>query len=285
MKTGNPPPPVVFLIGPERWLRRQWLQRIREQCLAPGWEETDAVVFQELPPDERTILEQVRTAPFGSPRRLVILDGFEEVNVKTPPWLPAYLSRPNPAACLVLCADRLEPGLTPSPSAQIISCQPLKGKELADWIAAQGRALGKEIDPEGIQRMVDRIGAELTPLSLALEGLALLVGSRARISAADVEMLIAPSVKETCFDILDLAAAGRPDRAIEQLRQAIALGRLTVEQLMGALGWTVRERWRSHPSPKLQRQLEEVLRADASIKLSHPAPELLADQLLFKLAP
>ena len=284
MKTGSPPPAVAFLIGPERWLRRQAVQRLKQQCLAPGSEEADGILFQELPGDERILLEILRTAPFGSPRRLLILDGLEEVTVKVLPWLPAYLSQPNPQALLALCADRLEEGLSRFPSTQVIPCQPLKSRELGLWIAAQARGLGKEIEPKAIQKLVDRIGTELQALSLALEGLFLCVGSRGEITAADVETLIAPSVRETCFDILDLAAAGRPDRAIEQLRHAIAQGRLTVEQLMGALGWHYRDRWRRGPHPSLGSALEEVLAADASLKLGHPAPELLADQLLLKLA-
>ena len=309
----GPPPVLLLCIGPERWLQLQAIERLKTQCIAPGFEEMDLVRWPEPPQEPQVILEAVRTCAFGSPYRLVVVDGLSELSLKTAPWLPAYLNHPNPKACLSLCAQRLEPDIRPLFSKkkpgliQIRWCHPLKGKELEAWILDQAKAAGAVIEPEAARLLVTRVGSELQSLALAVESLSLLVGESSRITAKDVEALIAPSVRETAFDILDHAAAGRLSMALETLRQALTQGRLTVEQLMGALGWYYRMVWKSQkglasgfwispnrqaalsrlmrwPEPKLREAFDQVLEADAALKLGHPAPELLADQLLLELS-
>ncbi len=314
MKTGSRQelPSLLLCVGPEKWLQAQAIERLKSQCLSPGFEEMDFIRFDEPTAAPHVILEAVKTSPFGSPYRLVVVDGIEEMDADSMPWLPLCLDQPNPRVRLVVCAGRLDEKtqglLRKKPEAvQILWCQPLKGKELRDWIVREGKLAGKVIEPEAAALLIGRCGAELHALAMAIESLSLLVGTVEKITVADVESLIAPSMRETAFDILDEAAAGRPAKAIEALRQALLQGHLTVEQLMGALGWYYRMVWKAQsgvgggswgspnrpaalarltrwPQPKLQAALEEILQADAALKLSHPTPELMADQLLLKLS-
>ena len=95
-------------------------------------------------------------------------------------------------------------------------------------------------------------------------------------------------------------------RALEALHQGLALGRVPMDQFLGAFGWYVRMIWENQQSrrfqpalspqrrqalnrlsrwseERLRQLLEETLEADLRLKLGHPAPELLADRLLFRL--
>ena len=310
MKTGSPPPALLLCVGPEKWLKERAVRELKSRCLAPGFEEMDQIRFSE-PPEESLLLKEVRTAPFGSPLRLVVVEGFGSFGRETLGWLPGYLERPSPRSCLVLCAERLE-GEIPWISSQresrlqILNCQPLKGRQLADWLMEQARAAGRQIEPKAAALLSARIGPDLQRLAQALEPLALLAGESGRIGVAEVEQLIAPSVRETAFDVLDAAAAGRPAEALAHLRQAIAQGRMSVEQFMGALGWYYRMAWKGRrnagsegwlspqrqaalnrlkrwPVGRLQGAMWEVLEADKALKLGSPAPELLADRLLLEL--
>lgn len=246
------------------------------------------------------------TLPFGSPRRVVVVEGIPQIDSQTLPWLAEYRRHPNPKACLALCAERVDRIGDGVGSVPIVWCQPLKAGALRDWILQESQALGKSMEPPAADRLITRVGSELESLALAVEGLSLLVGQAPKITVKDVEALIAPSVRETAFDLLDTAAAGRPEAAIAALRQALEQGHLTLEIWMGALGWYYRMAWKARngldspwnspkrqaalnrlsrwPLPRLQRALEEVLQADAGLKLGNPAPELLADQLLLRLA-
>ncbi|MBI3332530.1 MAG: DNA polymerase III subunit delta [Candidatus Omnitrophica bacterium] len=312
MKTGDPLASVILCVGSERWLRDRAIRQIVRRAIAPGFEETDLVRFAEPPPDPQAVLEAARTLPFGSPYRLVVIEGVEGIGEAALPWLYRYLAQPNPRACLVLCLDRLDreaelASLRRSGSVGIVRCQPLKGSELKGWIVDQGTGAGCRITPEAASLLIQRLGGDLGRLALAIESLSLLASDAGRISAAHVEGLIAPSVRETAFDILDAAASGQPAAAVASLRQALASGQLTVEIFMGALGWYYRMAWKARkgapssswnsgsrqaalrrmgrwPEGKLRVAFEEVLRADAALKWGHPNPELLADQLLLELA-
>ncbi len=270
----------------------------------------DLASFDQAQEQDQSIMEAVKTAPFGSPYRLVIINGLDEANADSLPWLVHYLDSPNPKACIVLCAGKISDDIRSlaqkkTDIVQILWCHPLKGRDLQDWVVNQARLLDKSLDSAAVNLLIARCGDQLQSLFLAVEALSLLVGSDARITAADVEAIISPSVRETVFDILDRAAAGQPQKAIELLHQALAQGQLTVEQLMGALGWYYRMVWKNRtgmgsswgsadrqtalsrlkrwPQQKLKAALDEVLEADTRLKLGHPSSQLLADQLLLKL--
>lgn len=300
MNTGKPIPAVVLCVGPERWSRRRQIEALKRQCLAPGFEEADYTRLDcsgEVPP----ILEALATSPMGSSRRLVVVEGWEELTPETAPWLEPYLKRPNPKACLVLCAERFggrgkavpaEWQLAGERQAVVVWCE---GPDLWRWIPEQAMALGKPIQPRAAELLVRHVGTDLSALALALESLALLAGTAPEITVAHVEALIPPSLRETAFDILDAAAAGQPGRAIEALRQALAQGRITSDQFLGALGWYLRMLWdirRGRRAGRLapwdegrfRRELRQILQTDLRLKLGDPAPELSADELLVRLS-
>ncbi|MBI3333657.1 MAG: DNA polymerase III subunit delta, partial [Candidatus Omnitrophica bacterium] len=264
---------------------RDWIGR----CVAPGFKEMDLVRFSEPPEDPRLVLEAARTSPFGSPCRVVVVEGLREVSPKSFSWLTEYLTHPNPKTLLVLCGEELERssgGWHLKPGLEVQWCLPLKGSSLREWVLLRAKRAGKGIGSSAAALLTGRVGSDLQALSQAVEALSLLAGGDASITEAHVEALISPSARETAFDILDAAAAGRPEQAVAQLRQALHQGRLTVEQFMGALGWYYRFLWktRRRSASQLEEALKEVLEAEVRLKSGVPAGELLADQLLLKLA-
>lgn len=317
MKTGKTPskPAALFLcVGPERRLRSDAIRQLRSQFLAPGFEAMDEVIFSEPPEDGRPILEALKTSPFGPKQRLVIVDRLDSLEPEHLSWIQEYLKASPPRSSLVLCVDELDRpserffAQQPAGLVEKILCQPLKGERLSGWLIQEAQSKGKKLAPGALNLLTARVGTRLESLGLALETLALLAGSDPQITPAHVEALIQPSVKETAFDILDSAAAGEPQKAIALLRQALGVGALSIEQFMGALGWYYRMAWKAKKSPgsesfswsspgrqaalqrlkrwpdsKLEEALEDLLKADVGLKLSTPAPEALADQLLLRL--
>lgn len=292
MSTGkeSAPAPVVLCVGPERWLRARAVEEVRRRCVSAGFEETDFVRFAQPPDGADVVLNALRTAPFGSPRRLVVLDGVEELTSETVPWLAGYLERPNPAACAVICASSAAPGVVSpeqrrSGRAQWLDCQPLKARALEEWVEAQAAGIGHRIDREAVSLLVRRLGENLQALALAVESLSLLAGPSAPITAAQVRSLIPSSVRETAFDILDSAAAGRPAAAVAALRQALATGQLTLDQFFGAVGWQIRSAVKGRRMARrgAEQALENLVRADVRFKQGDPDPEGLAERLLLDL--
>lgn len=306
MNTGKPIPLAVVCVGPERWHRTQVMERLKGQCLAPGFEETDFVRLQaseEIP----AIREVLATAPFGSTRRLVMVEGFEELTPDSVPWLEQYLRQPNPKVCLLLCAERADQATQSWIRIEGVETVVCAVSDPRGWVARRAKELGSTIGPPAVERLLARSPKDLPSLSLALESLGLLAAPRTEITAEDVEQLFSPSVQETAFDILDRAGAGDAGKAIEALHQGLLQGRIPIEQFFGAIGWYCRMIWEARrgkplyggssplrrkalsrfahwPEEKLRQMLEEALQVDADLKRGHPAPELAADQFLVKLA-
>ena len=292
MSTGDAPAPgVILCVGAERWLRQQAVEDLKRESVAAGFEEADFVRFSDPKTEPRAILEAVRTAPFGSPRRLVLVDGLEELTPDSVPWLKELLDRPNPKCCVVLCADRSR--LPRSGQTRVISCLPLEGQALEEWVARCSERKGKPIEKAAAAELIRRAGPGLQGLDLALESLALMAGG-AVVTRLDVETLVAPSLRQTAFEILDAAASGRVEEAARALREATALNRIGMDQFLGAVGWYLRMGWKASrgggfsrlqrwPPARFQEMLEELLRSDVRIKQGHPSPEWLADRLLMKL--
>jgi DNA polymerase III delta subunit len=216
------------------------------------------------------------------------VDGFEKLEAGEAPWLEEVLKQPPVRARLVLCADECV-GLPRSEQIRVVACAPLKGRALEEWLGERAKEAGLAggLEPRAAALLTARAGTGLQALAMAVEELALLAGASGRVTEQEVRALIPPSLRETCFEILDAAAAGRVGQAQQALREALAQGRIGMDQFLGALGWYYRTGWRNRrwPRVRIQTALEEVLRSDVSIKLGHPAPELLADQLLLRIGP
>lgn len=279
----------MLCVGTDRWLKARALDRLRSRWISPGFEETNFVRFDSSA-DPRTILEALETVPFGSSCRLVVVEDLEEISAESAPWLTAHLEREIGTACVVVCGEKVAAGFPPAPTGggrlERISCQPLKGSELEEWVKVRGCEAGKRLEPAAVQRLIQRLGGNLQALDQAVESLSLLAGEATTITEPDVRKLIPASVRESAFDILDSAAAGRPAEAIRTLQKAVGQGELTMDQFFGAVGWYYRNAWKNRrlARKEVTEALDDLLKSDVHLKQGHPDPELLASRLLLKLS-
>ena len=103
--------------------------------MTPGFEEMDFVRFDGETTDPQLILEVAQTSPFGSPYRLVVVEGIDEADADSAPWLAQVLQQPHPKVRIVLCAEKLDDKtqtlLRAKPeTVQVLWCRPLKGREI-----------------------------------------------------------------------------------------------------------------------------------------------------------
>ena len=312
---GDPVPPVVLCIGPERWLKDRAVRDLKRRCLSGGFEEADFLCLDGPASGARMIVDSVRTAPLGSPRRLVVAEGWEEIGPDSEPWVAKYLADPALKGCLVLCAERVgrsrSAPIPPqwrngNPPPKTIWCLPLKGAALEEWIVRRAQEQESRLADGTTALLVRRVGTDLQGLDAALEMLRLFSDPAGPIRPSDVEELIPPSYRETAFDLLDLAGSGRLGPALQSLRRALADGTLQTEQFIGALSWYYRMAWNSRrgagsegwrspqrrsaldrigrwPQERMSGAMEEVLRAAMEIRRGHPSPGLLTDRLLIQM--
>ena len=206
---------VYALVGPEEYLRRQCLIRLKAALLEESafdfnWEEfTGGRV-----PAER-ILGVLRTLPVMSPRRAVLVSRAEDLTQADQEVLASYMARPNPRSTLILTADEADRRSAwyraLKEHAQLVEFPKVKGYALTAWAGDYIRAKGKAVSAATLKKLVDLAGSDLQSLACEIEKLLLYVGDERVIPPRAVEELVHGSRQHSIFELT--GALGRRDRA------------------------------------------------------------------------
>ncbi len=244
--------PLVFVVcGPETFLKLQAINEITERVLG-GMDRGLAVSEHDGETAKLAdVLDDLRTLPFLTERRLVVLRDADDFISEYRDKLEQYLENPTPTGVLLM-----ECGSFPATTrlykrvkaiGEVIKCEPVKAREVPAWLIERSRkAYGVQIDQRAATLLGELIGAELGRLDSELQKLALYVGERKRIEAADVENLVGFHKEEKVWGIISAIAAGDQAGALclwEEVWQtdkaapgrAVAGIALTVRRLLTAL--------------------------------------------------
>src|SRR5262249_7551193 len=130
------PAPVYVVHGEEDFLKRQVVAALRARVLGEG----DEAFGLSSHPGDRTswaaVHDELRTLPFLSPRRLVVIENAEPFVTAHRAQLEKYVAARS--ACSVLVLEvRSWPSNTKLAklldARASVACKPLAGQKLADW--------------------------------------------------------------------------------------------------------------------------------------------------------
>ncbi|HEX4607345.1 MAG TPA: DNA polymerase III subunit delta, partial [Urbifossiella sp.] len=160
-------------------------------------------------------------------------DGFVTNNR---PALERYAAQPSPAGVLVLDVKtfpettKLAKSL---PDAAKVACKAPPAYKLGGWVQEWAKAgHGKKLAPDAADLLIDLVGPAMGLLDQELEKLAVAVGGKAAVEAADVARLVGRSRGADVFRILDAVGEGKPAAALGILERLFAEG----EDPMAVLG-------------------------------------------------
>ncbi|RFU65773.1 DNA polymerase III subunit delta [Peribacillus glennii] len=229
--------PVYLLYGTETFLINETKQLLMQNALTE--EEADFNFSQydlEETPVE-TVLEDVETLPFMGERRLVFMQNpffltaeksrqKVEHDVKK---LEHYISDPAPYSILVLTApyekldERKKITKELKRKAVTVEAKKLGEHELKIWIRERAAASTVQIDENAIDLLLDLAGTNLMILTNEIDKMALYVDEEKRIDAATVEKLVAKSLEQNVFTLVDKVLQKNVEEAVgifhELLRQ------------------------------------------------------------------
>jgi DNA polymerase-3 subunit delta len=194
---------------------------------------------------------------------------------------------------------------------QVVACQALKPRQLADFVRDEARRLGGSIGEQASQQLIDAIGPDSRALAAAVSQL-LADAEQSTITAAEIRRYFAGRASVSSFAVADDALAGRTGQAIVKLRWALASGAAHVlitaafanglRQLgryfnaarrysrsgdiataIGAPAWKVDEiaqRARSWSESAVAQAIRAVAQADAKVKGASGDPDFALEQLV-----
>ncbi|MDR2492688.1 MAG: DNA polymerase III subunit delta [Coriobacteriales bacterium] len=216
--------PAYLFVGTDELKRSMLLKRlmgrIEEHCdIALNSASFDAA--QVKAPDE--VIDACNTMPFASPLRLVLVKNADKAAKPLADALIAYLAGPSDTTVLVATADklaknsRLLSAVKKIDPRAVIDCAEKKRSELPSLV--QGMAGSRKVGMtlEAAAYTIEQVGTSTIALDSAVEKLVGYVTALGRdsITKGDVKAVVAKSVGQAPWEMLDAFAARQTGRCLE----------------------------------------------------------------------
>jgi len=216
------PLPAYAIVGEEEFARGQCLRALRQALLREADPEMALSQYEGSEVAEPTdLISELRTPAFLAPRRVVIVENAEPFLAKARDLVANYLAKPASTSTLVLTCAKLarsdKVGAAVRKVGMVVACAPPRERELPGWISARARAHRKRIELEAARRLAEYVGVNLPVLDHSLAKLALYVGDRPTITAADVEAMVEDLPVTTIFKLTDALGSQQVARALTVL--------------------------------------------------------------------
>src|SRR5262249_30927041 len=235
--------PLCVLHGDEPFFKRQVLKLVREQLLGP---DADPAATSTHPGDKAEfaeVFDELQTAPFFSPRRLVIVENADPFVTKHRAMIEKRVGNLPATGLLVLdvktWASNTRLAKLVDASATI-QCKALQSFRVpawcADWAKKQHQ---KQLGMPAAQLLVELVGPDMGLLDQELLKLATYVGDRKTIETEDVDRLVGQNRAENTWKIFDALAEGQPRVALAMLERLFDQGEEPM-RLLGAFAMQLR---------------------------------------------
>lgn len=250
--------PIHVVYGDEANRKSKTIEQILNEVLPP---EVDRAMALSTYDGEETeehggptgagVFDDLRTLPFLSDRRVVVVRNADKFISGHRDALEAYAAAPASTGVLILDCKSF-PKTTKLYKAAVKSgaalheCKKLSGRGLNEFVIAEATERGKKIDRAAAANLVTLIGQDEGLLSNEVEKLALFVGDRATITLADVQTLVGLTREEKIFAVMDEAAAGRLAPALAGWRAVLATDPAAAFRAVGGIAFVLRKWLTAH---------------------------------------
>jgi DNA polymerase-3 subunit delta len=241
---------AVVLLGTDGYLRQMCRRRIIEALVPEGARDWALVRISARETGWNEILERAQTQPLLVPRQVIIVEDSESVErlgdksrEQVVEALEHYLASPAPFTVLVLEAANLDgrQKFFRLLSEKALVVELTIGGESAAALASQmAKDLEVEIDPDAATLLAEILNGDPSRMHSELQKLATYTQGSARIGVADVEALVVAARRNTVWQLADMLADGKRDRALTLLDGLLREGEEPVA-IVGALAWLYRK--------------------------------------------
>ncbi|WP_270179348.1 DNA polymerase III subunit delta [Alkalihalobacillus sp. CinArs1] len=216
IKQGNLDP-VYLLTGTEAFLIHDLVKLIIEKGLPEEEREFSLATYDLNETPVQEAIEEAETMPFLGEKRIVIL--------KNPTFLTAvkdkskvehnidvlvkYAENPSPFTILIIEApyekldERKKLVKSLKKSGAFVKAEALQDHHLGDWLQLRAKELNVTLDKEGEERLVQLIGSHLMLLQQEIDKMALYVGEGGTVSEDIVDLLVARTLENDIFALID----------------------------------------------------------------------------------
>ncbi len=235
--------PLYVLHGDEPFLKRQVLKAVCRQALGEESASSGVSTHAGDKTSFAAVFDELATAPFFEPRRVVMVDNADPFVTQFRSALEKQVGQMPATGTLILDVKSWSPTTRLAKlvaEAATIVCKALPAHRLPPWCVQWAKTRqGKQLTAQAAALLVDLVGADMGLLDQELCKLAIYVGQRPGIDAADVDRLVGLSRAENTWKIFDAIGGNQPGAALA------ILGRLFDQaeeplRILGAFCWQLR---------------------------------------------
>ncbi|MBN2209853.1 MAG: DNA polymerase III subunit delta [Sedimentisphaerales bacterium] len=241
--------PVTVIYGKERRLVTDQLEEIIDIALEGADPQLALSRYDGDTVELADVLDDLRTTPFLSPRRVVVVRDAGDFISKYREALEAYVERPSPTGVLILTPDsfpsntRLAKAV--AKSGNVIACEPVKRYELPAFLNRYAQDhYGLTLGRDAANMLIELTGTEVGLLEAEIDKLAAYVngpeGPGKAIRLEDVIALTGQNRQLTVFEVIDAMTAGEAGTALTGLERMLNQDRNAQFTAVGAFAWHVR---------------------------------------------
>lgn len=221
--------PIYYLYGTEAYLVEQFLMNVHK-ALFTG-EDGDLNDVRHLLADTplTDIIEEAETFPFFSAKKMVVIQDFYLATSQKSSSkiehdltsLEAYLDQPFEQTVLIIVSpyekldERKRITKRLKKEVETIDINPLNETDLYKWIEVYLKNESFEIDARAKQALYERIGSNLMLIHQELKKCMLYKEENKRITEADIIAMVAETVEQSVFSVIEFVASGKAGQAIQ----------------------------------------------------------------------
>jgi DNA polymerase-3 subunit delta len=237
--------PIYVIHGSDGGLVGRRYQELIDQGLEPEQRSMGLLALDGKDAAIAQVLDELRTSPFLTPRRVVAVREADDFVSKNRPLLEGYFDAPSPSGVLVLCVEtwpsntRLAKKLISV--GELISVEPPKPWEMsAALIQYATQRHTKKLDKGASDLLVELTGDDWGRICNEVDKLAVFIDQERVITVEHVESLAGHNRLFGAFDVIDRVTRGQTGMAIQQLRAMFDQDKGAEYTVVGAFAFHVR---------------------------------------------
>lgn len=222
--------PVYVLYGKDRYRMRQFVEALSDKLLPPDERDLGIVRYDTSETPIEEAVAEADTMPFFASRKLVLVRDVSVLAAATgkesklehgTDALIAYLKQPCESTVVVfqVMAEKLDERrkvvkLLKEQDA-LLAFQELQENDLLQWTVKRAEEQGRTMGRDAAQLLLARTGTNMQQLAHEVDKLCLHAGHGGAVTSGDVESLIASTVEEDVFALIDAMASLQVDKALK----------------------------------------------------------------------
>ena len=237
--------PIYVIAGKEQALAKKHYKALLDRLIAPEQRATGLwVTDNKAAIDE--VLDELRTLPFLTDRRVVVVQEADEFITRHRSLLETYFDAPCTSGVLVLIAGSFPSNTRLAKKlkkvGELVAITPPKPWQLPAHITQYVKeTFGKALAKDAAQHLVDLTGNDVTRLYSEVEKLAVFVDIKNSITVQDIEALVGHNRIFGVFEVIDAMVAGQTGLALSRLRNMFAEDKNAQYTTVGAFAFHFRK--------------------------------------------